>query len=128
MPDQQLISGVRQASPPTTSDMDVMVVALAMEQQAALLPDDAAVRALAMGQGLSVVGTVGVLTRARLDGVIPVLTPLLDRLIASGFHLDPHGPVSQDAVRTVGETSGTSARGLPDSSHQYSSTNVPVSS
>lgn len=104
MTDEQLISRVRQASPPTMSDVDVLVVALAMEQQAVLLSDDAAVRALAMGQGLSVIGSVGVLTRARLDGVIPVLQPLLDRLIASGFHLDPHGQVYQDAVRKVGET------------------------
>jgi predicted nucleic acid-binding protein len=43
---QQLISRVRQASLPTMSDVDVMVVALAIEQQAALLSDDAAVRTL----------------------------------------------------------------------------------
>lgn len=83
--DQQLISRVRQASPPAMSDVDVMVVALAV------------------GQGLSVIGSVGVLTRARLDGVIPALKPLLDQLVASGFHLDPHGQVYQDAVRRVGE-------------------------
>jgi predicted nucleic acid-binding protein len=103
MANQQLVSRVRQASPATMSDVDVMVVALAMEQQAALLSDDAAVRTLAMGQGLSVIGSVGLLTRARLDGVIPALKPLLDQLIASGFHLDPHGQVYQDAVRKVGE-------------------------
>jgi hypothetical protein len=90
MIDHQLISRVHQASPPTMSDVDVFVVALAMEQQAALFSDDAAVRTLAMGQGLSVIGSVGVLTRARLDGVIPALKPLLDQLVASGFHLDPH--------------------------------------
>jgi predicted nucleic acid-binding protein len=103
MANQQLVSRVRQASPATMSDVDVMVVALAMEQQAALLSDDSAVRTLAMGQGLSVIGSVGLLTRARLDGVIPALKPLLDQLIASGFHLDPHGQVYQDAVRKVGE-------------------------
>jgi predicted nucleic acid-binding protein len=101
--DQQLISRVRQASPLAMSDVDVMVVALAIEQQAALLSDDAAVRTLAVGQGLSVIGSVGVLTRARLDGIIPALKPLLDQLVASGFHLDPHGQVYQDAVRRVGE-------------------------
>jgi hypothetical protein len=42
-------------------------------------------------------------TSARLDGVIPALKPLLDQLVASGFHLDPHGQVYQDAVRRVGE-------------------------
>jgi hypothetical protein len=31
------------------------------------------------------------------------LKPLLDQLVASGFHLDPHGQVYQDAVRRVGE-------------------------
>jgi hypothetical protein len=29
------------------------------------------------------------LIRARLDGVIAALKPLLDQLIAAGFHLDP---------------------------------------
>lgn len=103
MSDQQLISRIRQAGPATMSDVDVVVVALAMEQQAALLSDDAAVRAVAIGQGLSVIGTIGLLTRARLDGIIPALQPLLDQLMASGFHLDPHGQVYQDAMRTVGE-------------------------
>jgi predicted nucleic acid-binding protein len=103
MADQQLISRIRQASPPTMSDVDVMVVALAAEQQAALLSDDAAVRAVAIGQGLSIIGTVGLLTRARLDGIIPALKPLLDQLMASGFHLDPHGQVYQDAMRKVAE-------------------------
>ena len=103
VPDQPLISRVREASPPTMSDVDVMVVALAMAQQSALLSDDAAVRGLALEQGLSVIGSVGVLTRARLDGLIPALKPLLDRLITSGFHLDPQGQVYQDALRKVGE-------------------------
>jgi predicted nucleic acid-binding protein len=40
---------------------------------------------------------------ARLDGVISTLKPLLDQLIASGFHLDPYGRVYQDALRRVGE-------------------------
>jgi predicted nucleic acid-binding protein len=49
MIDQQLISRVRQDSPPAMFDVDVMVFALAMQQQAALLSDDAAVRTLAVG-------------------------------------------------------------------------------
>jgi predicted nucleic acid-binding protein len=101
--DQQLFSQVRQSSPPTMSDVDVMVVVLAMEQQAVLLSDDAAVRMLATRQDLSVIGTVGVLMRARLDGIIPALKPPLDRLVANGLHLDPHGQVFQDAVRKSGE-------------------------
>lgn len=43
------------------------------------------------------------LIQARLEGVITELKPLLDQLIAAGFHLDPQGQVYQDALKKVGE-------------------------
>jgi len=85
------------------SDVDVMVIALAIEQQATVLSDDGSLRMLAITHSVPVIGSIGILIRARLDGVIPVLKPLLDQLIASGFHLDPHGRVYQDALRRVAE-------------------------
>jgi predicted nucleic acid-binding protein len=54
-------------------------------------------------QGLGVVGTVGIVVKARAEGLVDKLQPLLDRLIARGFYLDPSGQVSQDALRRVGE-------------------------
>jgi predicted nucleic acid-binding protein len=81
----------------------VKVVALAIEQEAAVLSDDNSLRMLAMALGVSTLGSIGILIQARLDGVIDELKPLLDQLIAAGFYLDPHGPVYRDALSSVGE-------------------------
>jgi uncharacterized protein len=91
------------ADMPYMSDVDISVVALALEQQAILLTDDHAVRRLALAHGISAIGSLGILIRARLDGVIPALKPLLDQLVAAGFHLDPQGQVYQEALKRVGE-------------------------
>lgn len=89
---------------PNLSQIDATVVACALEQRAPLvLTDDISVRELAEREGLPVMGSVGVLTQARLDGVIKELKPILDHLVAEGFHLDPTGRVYQDALRRVGE-------------------------
>jgi len=85
------------------SDVDVMVIALAIEQQATVLSDDGSLRMLATTHGVRVIGSVGILIQARLDGIISALKPLLDQLIAAGFHLDARGRVYQDALRRVGE-------------------------
>ena len=93
--DPRLIEQVRQvpSAIPPVSEVDTRVVALAIEPQATLLTDDNGVRMLALVHNVSVIGSIGILIRARLDGVIPALKPLLDRLIAAGFHLDPQGHV-----------------------------------
>jgi uncharacterized protein len=103
--DGGIIAQVRQASSgvPPVSDVDVLVVALAIEQHATLLTDDNAVRMLAMAHHVPVIGSIGILIRARLDGVVPALQPLLDQLIVAGFHLDPQGQVYREALRRVGE-------------------------
>jgi uncharacterized protein len=89
---QQLSSAVA-----PVSAVDVMVVALAIEQQTTLLTDDNGVRMLAMAHSVPVIGSIGILIRARLDGMVAALKPLLDQLIAAGFHLDPQGHVYQNA-------------------------------
>jgi predicted nucleic acid-binding protein len=103
--DPSLIEQVRQVPSdiPAVSDVDMSVVALAIEQHTTLLTDDNAVRMLAMTHSVPVIGSIGILIRARLDGVIPVLKPLLDQLIAAGFHLDPQGHVYREALQHVGE-------------------------
>ena len=85
------------------SDVDVMVLALAMEQHAIVLSDDGSLRLLALAHGVPVIGSIGILVWARLDGLILALKPLLDQLIAAGFHLNPRGRVYHDALRRVGE-------------------------
>ena len=103
--DPSLIEQVRQVPSdiPAVSDVDMRVVALAIEQHTTLLTDDNAVRMLAMTHSVPVIGSIGILIRARLDGVIPALKPLLDQLIAAEFHLDPQGHVYREALQHVGE-------------------------
>jgi hypothetical protein len=86
------------------SKTDAAVVACTLEKKAGLvLTDDSAMRGLAERESLSVMGSVGILVHARLEGVIYELKPLLDQLITAGFYLDPHGQVYQSALRRVGE-------------------------
>jgi hypothetical protein len=87
----------------SVSEVDVRVVALALEQQVLLLTDDHAVRLLAAAHSVPVMGSIGILIRARLEGVIRALKPLLDQLIAAGFHLDPQGQVYREALQRVSE-------------------------
>jgi predicted nucleic acid-binding protein len=88
---------------PVVSEVDMKVLALARTHHATLLTDDNAVRLLAAAQHVPVIGSIGILVRARLDGVIPALKPLLDQLVAAGFHLDPQGQVYHEALKRVGE-------------------------
>ncbi len=82
------------------------MVAYALALRAALvMVDDPDVRTLAEEEGLAIMGSVGILIRACLDGLIPELKPLLDQLVAKGFHLDPHGRVYQESLTRVGELS-----------------------
>ena len=103
--DPSLIEHVRQVSAdiPPVSDVDMRVVALAIEQQVTLLTDDNGVRMLAIAHNVPLICSIGILIRARLDGVIPALKPLLDQLIATGFHLDPQGHVYREALQHVGK-------------------------
>ncbi|VAW82993.1 hypothetical protein MNBD_GAMMA13-1244 [hydrothermal vent metagenome] len=51
--------------------------------------DDKLARRAASHLGLQVIGTGGVLTKARQMGRIPAVAPLLERLRAKGYHLSP---------------------------------------
>jgi predicted nucleic acid-binding protein len=89
---------------PNISKTDAAVIAAALVRHATLLlADDIAVRTLAMREGLTVMGTIGILVHARLEGIIDRLEPVLDQLMAFGFYLDPAGRVYQDALRRVQE-------------------------
>jgi predicted nucleic acid-binding protein len=103
--DPSLIEQVRQipSDIPPVSEVDMQVVALAIEQQVTLLTDDNGLRMLAMAHHVPVIGSIGILIRACLDGVIPALQLLLDQLIAAGFHLEPQGQVYREALQRVGE-------------------------
>ena len=59
----------------------------ALEIGALLLADDRAARRHARESGLVVIGTVGVLIRAKRIGSIAAVLPLIERLRASGHRL-----------------------------------------
>jgi len=65
-------------------------LALAMDIRAALvMVDDRPARRLASNLGFPVVGTAGILLRAKRLGLIPEVRPLLDEIIGRGFRLSP---------------------------------------
>jgi len=77
-------------------------IVLALECKADLvLLDDADGRSAAQQCGLTVMGTLGVLIRAKRMGFIPVVKPILDDLIAHGFFV--RDSVAQGILKIVGE-------------------------
>ena len=88
----------------SVSSTDAAVLTCAVTCKATLLlADDMMVREMARRESLAVIGTVGILVQARVEGLVDRLQPLLDQLIAAGFYLDPAGRVYQDALKRVGE-------------------------
>jgi len=63
--------------------------------------DDLQARRLAEELGLTVVGTLGVLLRARQAGLILSVRPLVDALVVQGFHIDPS--LYQEVLALAGE-------------------------
>lgn len=63
-------------------------LSLALELRAdVVILDDRPARRLAAGLGLPVVGTAGILLRAKRAGLIPAVRPLLDQLLGFDFRL-----------------------------------------
>ena len=59
----------------------------AIEIGAALLADDRAARLHALTRGLVVIGTLGVLVRAKRIGLLPAIAPLVEQLRTGGHRL-----------------------------------------
>jgi predicted nucleic acid-binding protein len=76
-------------------------IALAVQRKCRVILDDLKVRKVAAHMGLSVTGTVGLLVKARQEGVITSLREMLDDLDANGFHIGM--PLRMEALRLVGE-------------------------
>jgi predicted nucleic acid-binding protein len=73
----------------------------AVEISAALLADDRAARRFASGLGLTVIGTLGVLVRAKRKGLVSEVRPLIEHLRAGGHHLG--GAAIDAALAAAGE-------------------------
>jgi len=62
-------------------------ISLALSLECAVLMDDRLARRAARHLGLRVIGTGGVLIKARQSGLIPEVGPLLEQLCAKGYRL-----------------------------------------
>ena len=63
-------------------------IALAKEKNAVALIDEGAARKVAARENIDSAGSLYVLIRAKQENLIPVATPLLNRLLEHSYHLD----------------------------------------
>ena len=81
---------------------EVEVMILAQEQNADLvLLDDNAAKKTAKFLGLTVTGTLGLLLRAKREGYIEAVVPVMDALAADGFFI--HDTVRRMVIEQAGE-------------------------
>jgi hypothetical protein len=81
---------------------DASVISLAKEIKPDLLIiDDDAVRKIALKEGFNVTGTVGILIKAKIKGLIPNVKIFLERLAKEDFRMSKK--VYQEALREAGE-------------------------
>lgn len=77
-------------------------IAIAIELAADwVLMDEKAGRAVAMERGLQVIGLLGIISRAKVTGLIPEARPLIQQLVDHGFHLHP--AIVAKALQELGE-------------------------
>lgn len=76
-------------------------VALASERGLPIILDDRQARAVARKLDLQILGTVAVLVRAKKQGLIQTIRPLLDALAGHEFRLSE--ALRQEALRLAGE-------------------------
>ena len=82
-------------------DGEAEAIALACETGLRLIVDDVQARAMARRFGVRIIGTVGLLVRAKHSGLIQLLKPVLNQLKAEGFYIG--NSLEQEALRLVGE-------------------------
>lgn len=76
-------------------------IALAYQRRLQIILDDRQARAVARNMKISIIGTVGVLVKAKQAGLITALKPLLDDLELNGFYLTE--ALKVEALKLVGE-------------------------
>ncbi len=71
----------------TIDDGEAETIALALEHECRAVLDDLQARAVAQQMGLKLIGTVGILVRAKRAGLLAEVKPVLQDLGNSGFYL-----------------------------------------
>lgn len=77
-----------------TGEASALALALSLPTSL-LIIDDAKGRKIAQQLGLRITGTVGVLLKAKAQGIVPAVKPLLNSMQALHFHL------SHELVNTI---------------------------
>ena len=80
---------------------EAAAIPLAERLHAVLLCDDADARAEARRRGLQIIGTLGVLLRARRDGHLERVAPVVQRMAALGMYVA--GPLLAEVLALAGE-------------------------
>jgi predicted nucleic acid-binding protein len=84
-------------------DGEAQVLALALENPFALaILDDRLARSLAAVSDIKFTGTLGILLRAKVKGLIPKIAPMLEAMTRAGFRMTDQ--VAADALRLARET------------------------
>jgi uncharacterized protein len=76
-------------------------LALASEKNCLLISDDKQARTAAKRLGVNVIGTVGILIRAKQNGIISEIKPTLDALDANYFRINRD--LREEALKIAGE-------------------------
>ncbi len=82
-------------------DGEAQALALACELSALLILDDRKARRWAKRLGIRVLGTIGVLLRAKNHHLIPAVRPHMEALKSAGFYLSPE--LEQEVLRLTNE-------------------------
>jgi len=99
---ESLTSGVLVAALRMIVDAgEAEAIALASEKSCLLISDDKQARSAAKRLGVTVIGTVGVLVRAKQNGVVSVIKPILDDLELNNFFISR--ALREEALKLVGE-------------------------
>jgi len=109
-----LIRRITPASPPPGGALDILgegeaaVITTGLRLHAPVLIDDKQARRIARSLGVGVIGTGGILTRAKLAGLIPAVEPVLARLKEQGYHISD--PLVRQILARCGEKHGPRKR------------------
>lgn len=76
-------------------------IALASEKNCLLISDDKQARTAAKRLGVPVIGTVGILIRAKQNGIVTEIKPILDNLESNDFFISR--ALRQEALKIAGE-------------------------
>jgi predicted nucleic acid-binding protein len=81
---------------------EASAIALALETPGStIILDDYKARKVAEKLGLAITGTIGVIIKAKLQGIIPSVKPYLEKINGTDFRLSPE--LEQQALRQAGE-------------------------